>query len=146
MIYNVTKNYYTGIIDILGKDQIFVFGSNTEGRHGAGAALYAKKHFGAIYGQAEGLQGRSYAIITKDLTKTKHPSIEPKHLKWNILKFYHFAEDNEHLLFFVAYDGESKLLNGYNIKEFANMWNINNQQLPINVVFEEKFKNLIYNI
>ena len=47
---------------------IFVFGSNTEGRHGAGAALYARQHHGAIYGQARGLQGNSYAIVTKDLS------------------------------------------------------------------------------
>jgi len=45
---------------------IFVFGSNLAGRHGKGAALHARKHHGAIYGQGEGLQGRSYAIPTKD--------------------------------------------------------------------------------
>ena len=45
---------------------IFVFGSNLAGRHGKGAALYARQHFGAIYGQGEGLQGQSYAIPTKD--------------------------------------------------------------------------------
>jgi hypothetical protein len=45
---------------------IFVFGSNLAGRHGAGAALTARKTYGAIYGQATGLQGRSYAIPTKD--------------------------------------------------------------------------------
>ena len=45
---------------------IFVFGSNLGGRHSAGAALYARQHFGAIYGQSSGLQGRSYAIPTKD--------------------------------------------------------------------------------
>ena len=45
---------------------IFVFGSNLAGRHGKGAALYAKKHHGAIYGQGYGLQGRSFAIPTKD--------------------------------------------------------------------------------
>ena len=46
--------------------QIFVFGSNLAGRHGKGAALWARKHHGAIYGQGEGLQGTSYAIPTKD--------------------------------------------------------------------------------
>lgn len=46
---------------------IFVFGSNPEGRHGAGAAKTAKEKFGAIYGQGEGLQGNSYALPTKDL-------------------------------------------------------------------------------
>lgn len=45
---------------------IFVFGSNLAGRHGKGAALYARQHHGAIYGQGVGLQGSSYAIPTKD--------------------------------------------------------------------------------
>jgi len=50
-------------------DAVFVFGSNLAGRHGKGAALYARQRRGAIYGQGEGLlglQGRSYAIPTKD--------------------------------------------------------------------------------
>mgnify|MGYP006877977877 FL=1 len=72
---NVNENKtYSGMIDKLNSNQIFVFGSNTQGRHGKGAALTARNKFGAIYGQAEGLQGQSYAIITKDLTKTTHPS------------------------------------------------------------------------
>jgi hypothetical protein len=45
---------------------IFVFGSNSAGRHGKGAALYARRYHGAIYGQGIGLQGDSYAIPTKD--------------------------------------------------------------------------------
>jgi hypothetical protein len=45
---------------------IFVFGSNMAGRHGKGAALHARKHHGAIYGQGIGRQGNSYAIPTKD--------------------------------------------------------------------------------
>lgn len=45
---------------------IFVFGSNLAGRHGKGAALYARLHHGAIYGQGVGRQGNSYAIPTKD--------------------------------------------------------------------------------
>lgn len=45
---------------------IFVFGSNLAGRHGAGAALFARTRCGARYGQGEGRQGRSYAIPTKD--------------------------------------------------------------------------------
>lgn len=46
--------------------EIFVFGSNEAGRHGKGAALYARQHHGAIYGQGVGRQGDSYAIPTKD--------------------------------------------------------------------------------
>ena len=37
---------------------------NKQGMVG-GAALTARNKFGAIYGQSEGLQGQSYAIITK---------------------------------------------------------------------------------
>ena len=72
---------YEGKIEFLEPNQIFVFGSNTQGRHGAGAALIAKQKFGAIYGKAEGLQGQSYAIITKDLTSSVHPSRTPNQIK-----------------------------------------------------------------
>lgn len=46
--------------------RIFVFGSNLAGRHGAGAALFAREHRGAVYGQGMGLQGQSYGIPTMD--------------------------------------------------------------------------------
>jgi len=48
------------------REPVFVFGSNLAGRHGKGAALWARHHAGAIYGQGEGRQGNSYAIPTKD--------------------------------------------------------------------------------
>lgn len=48
-------------------DKIFVFGSNLSGRHGKGAALWALKNRGAVYGQGFGEQGQSYAIPTKDV-------------------------------------------------------------------------------
>ena len=47
-------------------DAVFVFGSNEAGRHGRGAALFARQQRGAIYGQGVGRQGQSYAIPTKD--------------------------------------------------------------------------------
>lgn len=45
---------------------IFVFGSNLAGRHGRGAALFARKHYGAQYGVGIGRTGNAYAIPTKD--------------------------------------------------------------------------------
>ena len=51
-------------IDKLGKNEIFVFGSNLSGAHGGGAARIAFEKFGAIMGQGVGLQGQSYAIPT----------------------------------------------------------------------------------
>ena len=47
-------------------DPVFVFGSNLAGRHGKGAALWARHHRGAIYGQGVGPQGNAYALPTKD--------------------------------------------------------------------------------
>jgi len=44
---------------------IFVFGSNKSGIHGAGAAKYALKHYGAKWGIGEGIVGNSYALPTK---------------------------------------------------------------------------------
>ncbi len=49
----------------------FVFGSNLAGLHNGGAALHAKKFYGAIQGNGEGSQGvsglgSSYAIATKN--------------------------------------------------------------------------------
>lgn len=50
----------------LDENEIFVFGSNQAGVHGAGAAYTASRHFGAEYGVGEGLTGRCYAFPTKD--------------------------------------------------------------------------------
>lgn len=46
--------------------EIFVFGSNLAGRHGKGAALYARQNYGAKYGVGSGPTGDAYAIPTKD--------------------------------------------------------------------------------
>lgn len=51
-------------IDRLEPGEIFVFGSNAAGAHGGGAARFAHDRFGAVWGQAEGLQGQSYGIDT----------------------------------------------------------------------------------
>lgn len=62
---------------------VFVFGSNRRGIHGAGAALHARKWFGAIDGQGEGPMGSwverglsrpaCYAIPTKEDPKRSLP-------------------------------------------------------------------------
>jgi hypothetical protein len=52
-------------IEKLEPGEIFVFGSNLEGIHGAGAARVAWKKFGALLGIGRGMQGQSYAIPTK---------------------------------------------------------------------------------
>ena len=52
------------VVETLEPNQIFVFGSNKKGRHGAGAALTAVRKFGAKEGVGEGLTGQSYAFPT----------------------------------------------------------------------------------
>lgn len=49
----------------LSKNEVFVFGSNEAGIHGAGAAK-AAIGFGAKYGIGFGMQGKSFAIPTKN--------------------------------------------------------------------------------
>lgn len=48
------------------ENQIFVFGSNESGIHGAGAALAARKLYGAQLGIGFGPTGESWAIPTKN--------------------------------------------------------------------------------
>ncbi|MBS1897378.1 MAG: hypothetical protein JSS88_08435 [Actinobacteria bacterium] len=48
----------------LAPNEVFVFGSNAEGRHGGGAALVAYREFGAIWGEGHGHHGSTYAIDT----------------------------------------------------------------------------------
>lgn len=52
-------------ISTLEANEVFVFGSNLSGRHGKGAAKTALK-WGAKWGCAAGIQGKTYGIPTKD--------------------------------------------------------------------------------
>lgn len=58
--------YTPEVISSLKKNEIFVFGSNERGIHGAGAAKAAFDYYGAIWGQGFGLQGETFAIPTKN--------------------------------------------------------------------------------
>lgn len=80
---------------------IFVFGSNREGRHGKGTALEARKYYGAIYGQAEGLQGRSYAIVTKEL-RQDHPKVTLEEVSQGVGRFLEYARTHPETQFYVT--------------------------------------------
>lgn len=80
---------------------IFVFGSNREGRHGAGAALNAVRFHGAQYGQAEGRQGRSYAIVTKELRRN-YRAVSLAEVKEGVDRFLAYAENHPDLEFQVT--------------------------------------------
>ena len=93
----ITPNH----IKELKENEIFAFGSNKQARHGKGAALTARNKFGAIYGQSQGFQGQSYAIITKELRKEYQP-VSLQEVKEGVDTFIQFAKDNEHLTFYVV--------------------------------------------
>ena len=132
---------YKGLIEKLDKNQVFVFGSNTEGRHGAGAAAVAAKLFGAKYGQSMGPQGRSYGICTKDLNAEKHPSVSKTEIIRQIKDLYFYAEQHKDKEFLVAYSGTGKNLNYYTNQEMAEMFACT--RVPGNIVFEESFSVLV---
>ena len=60
----ITRKLSTEPIKELTRCEVFVFGSNLEGKHRGGSAGYACRHFGATYGQGVGPQGQCYAIPT----------------------------------------------------------------------------------
>ena len=134
---------YRGEIKNIKPYQIFVFGSNTQGRHGKGSALFAKQKCGAIYGQSSGLQGNSYAIITKDLNKKIHPSISKEFIIEQIFELYKYAmsDDGQKYDFIVAYSGTEVNLNNYTNQEMADMFSFHS--IPNNIVFEENFAKLL---
>lgn len=114
--------------------EIFVFGSNTEGRHGAGAALYALHHCGAIWGQPVGIQGKSYAIRTKDLTKVGMRTYPLWKIQNDILDFVRHANHYPELTFKVTPIGCG--LAGYNPEEIALLFPMS---LPENIKLPEEF-------
>lgn len=117
--------YYVGNITP-SKDTIFVFGSNPEGIHGAGAAAVAVRHFGAIYGVGEGLQGQSYALPTKDLRVRENNglrSISPQNITASVRRMYEVARKNPDKNFKIAFRNTDEVtLNGYSGWEMIDIF------------------------
>ena len=135
------RKTYSGFIHYLNKDQIFVFVSNTQGRHGKGAALTARLRFGAIYGNPEGIQGKSFAIITKDLTKKTHPSRTVSQIISQIEKLYKYATLHPDKEFIIPYKCSDYNLNAYSSEEMAKMFA--SRCIPDNIIFDKLFYELV---
>lgn len=110
---------------------IFVFGSNLAGRHGKGAALHARQHHGAIYGQGEGLQGRSYAIPTKD---DRIRTLPLDVIRLHVGKFLACARYRPDVRFLLTPIGCG--LAGYKPEQIAPMF----RDAPPNVIIPDEFK------
>ena len=109
----------------LGRNEIFVFGSNLQGMHGGGAARIAVVDFGAIMGQGVGLQGQSYAIPTmQGGVNTIKPYVD---------EFIAFAKQHPELTFLVTKIGCG--IAGFTPSEiaplFAGAVNVPNIHLPM---------------
>ena len=78
----------------LEEGQIFVFGSDMFGQHDGGAAQLALERFGAVFGQASGLQGQSYAIPTNGV----HLEDMAKYID----EFIRFADRHPEMTFLVT--------------------------------------------
>lgn len=117
-------------IDTLYAGQIFVFGSNLAGKHGAGAAKLAYDRFGAVWGQGVGLQGQSYGVPTKYANVWQTLPIG------NIAPFVNdlikFAAENPDKTFLVTQIGCG--LAGYECKDIAPLFEsakeVHNIHLP----------------
>ena len=113
-----------GFVEELDEGEIFVFGSNGMGAHLGGAAATAVAKFGAIYGQAEGLQGQSYAINTMDGFEV---------MAEQVARFIEFARKHSELTFYVTETGCG--IAGYSPEEVAPLF----KDVPENVVLPESF-------
>lgn len=116
------------IISSLASNEVFVYGANERGIHGAGAARAALK-WGAVMGQF-GLSGQTYGIPTKDGNiKTLPLSI----IKTYVDEFLIFATDNPDLVFLVTPIGCG--LAGYSSRDIAPLFkralHIENVVLPV---------------
>jgi len=114
---------------------IFVFGSNLAGRHGKGAAKFAREKYGAVYGVGEGITGNSYAIPTKD----EHLKALPfSQVDEAICRFLKYAKVHPECLFLLTPIGTG--LAGYS-KE--SVWNVLTREgVSDNVVFTTTWFNL----
>lgn len=96
---------------------IFVFGSNLQGIHGAGAALHAKRYFGAKSGCGKGRMGSSYAIPTKS---SPYKSLPLEKIEVYVKEFIEYAKQNYWESFNVTAIGCG--LAGYTPKQIAPMF------------------------
>lgn len=144
-VQKYTGRTYSGFVpNNLASHIICAFGSNPEGRHGAGTALICMNHHGAKHGQGSGLQGNSWGIITTDLRNKRRPNVGKTFIINEIKKMYEFfaLTGNEGLECWVMYTGtNTKNLSGFTNQEIADMFAVH--PIPNNIVFNDEFATLL---
>lgn len=112
------KNYSSDWIEELNGNEIFVFGSNLSGIHGASAAKIALNKFGAIFGQGVGIQGKSYAIPTKDVDVAT--PLDLNTIELHVIDFVLYAAEHLDQKFLVTEIGCG--LAGFDVSEIAPLF------------------------
>ncbi len=120
-------------VEKLESHQVFIFGSNANGNHAGGAASLAVEKFGAIEGQAEGLQGQSYGFITLDKKMKKVPL---KTIKEQFDKLFKLAKEYPGKEFILTKVGCG--IAGFSEEQIKKCFDI--KQVPTNVVMPVKWK------
>jgi hypothetical protein len=110
---------------------VFVFGSNEAGVHGSGAALFARKERGAVYGVGFGHTGNSFAVPTKDFKIKTLPLVNIKNY---VGMFLEYARMNPDIKFEVTRIGCG--LAGYTDSDIAPMF----KNAPPNCILPEGWK------
>lgn len=110
-------------------DEVFVFGSNESGRHGAGAAKTAMDA-GAVWGVGFGHQGSTFAIPTKDWDVQ---TLSLRSIEFYVCRFLAYADMREDLKFLVTRIGCG--LAGYKDDDIAPMFVC----APSNVVLPDEW-------
>lgn len=121
-------NYTPDFVEELAPGEVFVFGSNILGYHNGGAARKAKRDFGAVWGQSEGLQGQSYAIPVD----SGKGAMDITRIKSSIERFIAFAKSHSEFVFLVTRIGCG--IAGFQEEEIAPLFKdaveIKNIKLP----------------
>ena len=129
------KDYTPEKITFLKEKEVFVFGSNLNGNHAGGAAYMALQYFGAEMGNAEGIQGQSYAIPTLDQDGNR---INLTDLEKSIKRFYQYADEHPDNTFYLTKIGCG--IAGYELSDIATV--VNCQDIPGNVIIPEEFTHI----
>ena len=119
------KQFTPDKVERLSNCEIFVFGSNMEGKHMGGAARVAYEMFGAEWGVGDGPTGRCYAI------PTMQGNIDV--IKPYVDEFIKFAISHKEMKFLVTKIGCG--IAGFKVSEIAplfyNCIEIENVYLPL---------------
>ena len=120
----------------LAKNEIFVYGCNSEGVHGKGAALIAKQNFGAKQGKI-GFSNQSYGIITKKNWRIKKSS-SLSEIQNEIKLFLKFAQSKKNLKFYVTLIGTKNA--GYEEYEIKQLFVNLKEYISNNVILPKQFE------